>query len=248
MKKFLSLFLSALVVLTLLPSGALAVEIFVTSDEGVALIEEFEGYRDMPYADDRGNWYIGYGTACDPADYPDGITEEEADMLFREDLADTEEKVNGLLLDYGISVTQYQFDAMVSMTYTLGTQWMNPTYRFCSYLIQGIDNYTEAEVVNAIATWCHQGTQVLDHLVERRLREAYLFLYGEYDNAGPDDYCYIHFEPAGGEVENQTVFYPVGYAYGELPTPVWSDLTFRGWYTDDGDLLTGEEKIGRAHV
>ena len=68
-------------VLTLLPSGALAVEIFVTSDEGVALIEEFEGYRDMPYADDRGNWYIGYGTACDPADYPDGITEEEADML-----------------------------------------------------------------------------------------------------------------------------------------------------------------------
>ncbi len=241
MKKFLSLFLSALVVLTLLPSGALAVEIFVTSDEGVALIEEFEGYRDMPYADDQGNWYIGYGTACDPADYPDGITEEEADMLFREDLADTEEKVNGLLLDYGISVTQYQFDAMVSMTYTLGTQWMNPTYRFCSYLIQGIDNYTEAEVVNAIATWCHQGTQVLDHLVERRLREAYLFLYGEYDNAGPDDYCYIHFEPAGGEVENQTVFYPVGYAYGELPTPVWSDLTFQGWYTDDGDLLTGEE-------
>ena len=167
MKRFLSLFLCALAVLTLLPSGALAVETFVTSDEGAALIEEFEGYRDMPYTDDQGNWYIGYGTACDPEDYPYGVTEEEADRLFREELTDTEQDVNGFLLDYGVSVTQYQFDALVSMTYTLGKQWMNPTYRFCSYLIRGIENYTEAEIVNAIATWCHQGTQVLDHLAQR---------------------------------------------------------------------------------
>ena len=240
LKKILSLSLCALLLLTLLPSAALAVETFTTSDEGLALIEEYEGFRDMPYSDENGYWYIGYGTSCDPADYPDGVTEEEADELLREALASKEEAVNRLLLDYGISVTQYQFDAMVSMTYTLGTQWMNPTYRFCGYLIQGIENYSEVEVVNAIATWCHSGDDPLDHLVERRLREAYLFLYGEYDNDGAQRYRYIHFEPNGGDVENKTVFYPVDEIYGQLPTPTGNG-TFLGWYTADGVQLTGEE-------
>ena len=240
LKKILSLSLCALLLLTLLPSAALAVETFTTSDEGLALIEEYEGFRDMPYSDENGYWYIGYGTSCDPADYPDGVTEEEADELLREALASKEEAVNRLLLDYGISVTQYQFDAMVSMTYTLGTQWMNPTYRFCGYLIQGIENYSEVEVVNAIATWCHSGDDPLDHLVERRLTEAYLFLYGEYENDGAENYRYIHFDPNGGDVENKTVFYPVDEIYGQLPTPTGNG-TFLGWYTADGVQLTGEE-------
>ena len=240
LKKILSLSLCALLLLTLLPSAALAVETVATSDEGLALIEEYEGFRDMPYSDENGYWYIGYGTSCDPADYPDGVTEEEADELLREALASKEEAVNRLLLDYGISVTQYQFDAMVSMTYTLGTQWMNPTYRFCGYLIQGIENYSEVEVVNAIATWCHSGDDPLDHLVERRLTEAYLFLYGEYENDGAENYRYIHFDPNGGDVENKTVFYPVDEIYGQLPTPTGNG-TFLGWYTADGVQLTGEE-------
>lgn len=246
MKKILSLFLSAFLVLSLLPSGALAVEAYTTSDEGVALIKSFEGFRDVPYADERGDWYVGYGTACDPADYPYGITEQEADWLLRQELADKEEAVNRLLMDYGILVTQYQFDAMVSMTYTLGTQWMNPTYRFCSYLIGGVQNYSEEEIVNAIATWCHQGTEVLDHLADRRLQEAYLFLYGLYQNSAAEDYCYIHFNSNGGSIENQTVFYRVGRAYGELPAPTWSGRRFLGWYTADGTQITGQETASGA--
>ena len=167
-KKITSLCLCVVLVLTLLPAAALAVQTYTTSPSGVAMIEKFEGFRNMPYSDDKGNWYIGYGSQCNPADYPFGITEAQADVLLRQDLASKEEAVNRLLVDYNISVTQYQFDAMVSMTYTLGTRWMNPTYRFCGYLIRGIQNYSEVEVVNAIATWCHSGDDPLDHLVERR--------------------------------------------------------------------------------
>ena len=116
MKKILSLLLSMTLVLTLLPSAAFAVMTYTTSEEGVALIAEFEGFRAMPYADDLGNWYIGYGTSCEPADYPYGITEEEALQLLRQSLISAEDSVNRLLMDYGISVTQYQFDAMASMT------------------------------------------------------------------------------------------------------------------------------------
>ena len=68
MKKFFALCLSAALILTLLPSGARAVESFSTSEEGIAMVMEFEGYREMPY-EDRGRWYVGYGTGCDPADF-----------------------------------------------------------------------------------------------------------------------------------------------------------------------------------
>lgn len=240
MKKILSLALSALLILTLLPSGALAVETFTISGPALYMIEDFEGYREMPY-EDRGAWYIGYGTACDPADYPDGIDQAEAERLLLRELESREEAVNRLLLDYGISVTQNQFDALVSLTYNLGTQWINPTYRLCSYLIRGIDQYTDDEIVNAIATWCHRGTEVADQLVERRLQEAYLFLYGDYYNAGPQDYTYIHFLPSGGSVENQTVFYPVGQIYGALPEPTRDGYLFQGWIDENGLLLSGLE-------
>lgn len=241
-KRIAALSLCFLLVMTLLPSAALAVDTYTTSDAGVAMIEEFEGYSSEPYAD-NGKWYIGYGTLCDPEDYPGGIDELEADRLMREALVVAEDAVNKLLMDYSISVTQYQFDAMVSMTYNLGTQWIIPEYRFCGYLISGIWQYSETEVVNAIGTWCHQGNDVREHLVKRRLQEAYLFLYGQYTNDGPDNYRYIHFDPNGGKVDNRTVLYPIGMPYGELPVPVQKGRTFLGWYTAEGVQITGEEMV-----
>ena len=242
MKRVLSLLLALVLTVTLQPVRARAVETFVTSEAGIAMIKEFEGFRDQPYTDNSGrNWYIGYGTSCDAADYPFPITEMDADWLLRQALADKEERVNQFLQENYISVAQHQFDALVSMTYNLGHQWINPSYRMCSYLLSGIWNYSEVQVVNAMGTWCHSGTSVLNHVADRRLREAFLFLYGLYDNDAADRYTYIHFEPNGGEVENQTVFYPVGFPYGQLPLPESEGRVFLGWYTKDGQLLTGME-------
>lgn len=246
LKKALSLGLCLLLALTTLSGAAFAVETYATSDAGVAMIEELEGYRQMPYAGTNGKWYVGYGLECDPADYPAGITPEDAERLLREHLVQDEAWVNGFLMQYGVSVTQYQFDALVSLTYTLGTQWINPSYRLCAYLINGIGNYSEAQVVNAIATWCHSGgSEILENLVNRRLREAYLFLYGQYENDGPMRYCYIDYEPNGGtrdpSQDSRTIFYPIGGVYGPLPVPTRAGYTFEGWYTADGVQLTGEE-------
>ena len=247
-KKIISLCLCALILVTLSSPPALAVDTFTASEACIALIKEYEGFRSQPY-EDNGKWYIGYGTGIDdPAVYLYGITEEAADWMLRQALVDKEASVNRLLMDYGIYVTQYQFDAMVSMTYNLGTQWMRPDYRFCSYLIQGIQNYTEAEVVNAIATWCHQGTAVKDHLAQRRLREASLFLYGDYTGMLVSRYCYIHFDAQGGELENSTVFYPVGLPYGVLPTPVQAGRQFLGWFDSFGQQYTGAEMASGTNL
>lgn len=240
MKKILSLLLCAVLALSLLPSSAYAVETFTTSPAGVQMIASFEGYKSMPYMDDRGRWYIGYGTSCDPAQYPYGISEQEAYGLLVSTLHDKEESVNGLLLQYGIQLDQAKFDALVSMTYTLGTQWMDPTYRLCSYLINGVEKYQEADIVNGFATWCHVGDEPVEALADRRLREAFLFLYGTYENNGPQSYRFIHFRPEGGRVENRTIFYPVGRLYGALPAPQGNG-NFLGWFTEDGRQLTGQE-------
>lgn len=254
LKKLLSLGLCLLLTLTTLSGAALAVETFTTSDAGVAMIEELEGYRQMPYVGTNGKWYVGYGLECDPADYPAGISPEEAERLLREHLIQDEAWVNGFLTQYGISVTQYQFDALISLTYTLGSQWINPSYRLCAYLINGIENYSEEQVVNAIATWCHSGGDtILENLVNRRLREAFLFLYGLYENDGPLRYCYIDYETNGGTKDpaqnSRTIFYPIGAAYGPLPAPTMAGKTFQGWYTADGIQLTGAEvAMGSLYV
>lgn len=249
LKKALSLTLCVVLSLTLLSGAAFAVETFTTSEACIAMIKEFEGFRALPYSDDNGKWYIGYGTECQSADYPTGITEWEADALLRRHLVEQDEpKVNSFLLQYGVSVTQSQFDALVSLTYNLGSQWINPEYRLCSYLINGVERYTEAEVVNAIAAWCHSGTAVLENLVERRLREAFLFLYGDYEfRDGASRYCYIDFEPNGGQKPasqgSRTVFYPTGSIYGALPVPTLEGQEFQGWFTTDGTQLTGQETV-----
>lgn len=237
--------------LIFLPGAAFAVDTYTTSEQCVEKIKAFEDLRLTAYTDISGKWYIGYGSTCELSDYPNGITEETAEKLLRKDLAVAEETVNGMLMKYGISVTQYQFDALVDMTYNLGMQWINPEYRLCSYLINGIDRYSEGEVVNAIATWCHAGGDiVMDHLVSRRLWEAFLFLYGDYENNGSELYSYIDFDVNGGVKaagqDSRTIFYPTGLPYGELPVPTKTDQSFLGWFTENGTQVTGQETAAES--
>ena len=50
-----------------------AEEAMVISTDGLELIKELEGFSSEAYQS-GGQWYIGYGTGCEEADYPDGIT------------------------------------------------------------------------------------------------------------------------------------------------------------------------------
>ncbi|MDE7260688.1 MAG: S-layer homology domain-containing protein [Oscillospiraceae bacterium] len=248
-KTWLTMLMLALM-LAFLPGMAFAADTHTTSEACVEKIKEFEDLRLTAYPGTNGKWYIGYGSTCGASEYPNGISAQKAEELLRKDLATAEEVVNGMLAQYGISVGQHQFDALVDMTYNLGRQWINPEYRFCAYLIDGIENYLETEVVNAIATWCHTGETVMDHLASRRLWEAFLFLYGDYGNNGAESYCYIDYEVNGGvkdpQQSSRTSFYPVGAPFGELPVPTKDGQSFLGWFTEDGTQVTGEEIAVRS--
>ena len=240
MKRLSALFLTIALLLALLPADAFAANAIYTSAEGLAFIQEFEGFEEYAY-EDGGRWYIGYGTQCERDEYPHGISREEAEELMVEHLAGQEERVNVFLAEHQIYLEQNQYDALMSLTYNLGTTWINPTYRLCQYLMNGIENYTEEEVVNAIGTWCHVGDEPVTGLAQRRLKEAYLFLYGDYDNTADEEYVYVHFDTGDGEIEHSTVFYRINQSYETLPSATCPGEYFQGWYRSSGVQFTADD-------
>jgi uncharacterized repeat protein (TIGR02543 family) len=237
MKKWISLF----VVICLLLSMGTVVSAsndadMTVSDDGVLFIKQYEGFSDTAYAyGDK--WYIGYGTVCEKDAYPDGITEEEAMALLQESLKVTETQVNEFLTQYRISCNQSQFDALVSFTYTLGTSWMEPDYRLTSCLIDGVDHVSEVEFVDAMVIWSHVGDEISEDLIERRIKEAKLFLYGDYGDGDSPSYTYLILDSDGGSVESDIVCYEQGEPYGTLPEASRTGCDFEGWYTKDGVKL-----------
>ncbi len=217
-----------------------------TSEAGIAFIKEFEDFTPKVIAD-VGQWVIGYGCRCDPDDYPEGITEEEAGQLMREALSPMEESLNDYIRDCGVTLTQAQFDALSSMTYNMGAAWIGQDYRIWNMIREGVWNYSDNEIANAIGVFCHIGTQFSGSLARRRAREAQLFLYGDYTGLESRPVHYVSFEEESGELELETdvLFYTAGSKFRTLPTISSEGCHFDGWYTSDGTRLDIGDTVGQ---
>lgn len=91
------------------------------SENGFAIIREFEGFRSQAYLDTGGVWTIGYGTIK----YPNGIrvkkgdtcTQGQAELWLKNDCA----WVDACLDKYvKTTINQNQFDALSSFVYNVG--------------------------------------------------------------------------------------------------------------------------------
>lgn len=89
-----------------------------TSEQGIAFLKRNEGFSAHVY-NDVGKQAIGYGHDLLPGEsFPDGISQDEADLLLRKDLASRyEPAVNALI---PADCTQGQYDALVDFCYNLG--------------------------------------------------------------------------------------------------------------------------------
>ena len=138
-----------------------------TSQQGIALIEQFEGLRLAAYQDGAGIWSIGVGHT-DRVKEGDTCTSAQADEWLQQDIEQAERAVNTLVK---IPLNQNQFDALVSFTYNLG--WAS------------LEESTLLRLLNAGATqlaaaefpkWDDVAGKVSEGLLKRRMAERALFM------------------------------------------------------------------------
>ena len=143
-----------------------------TSKNGIQLIKQFEGCRLKAYKCPANVWTIGIGHTETVNGKPivEGmtITELMAETLLTIDLQKFENAINTLVKK---SLTQNEFDALVSFVFNVGIgAFRNST--MLRLLNQG--NISEAAL--QFQRWNKAGGKVLKGLTRRRLAEKTLFL------------------------------------------------------------------------
>ncbi len=210
-----------------------------TTEQMIALLKSKEGFRATAYWD-YSQYSIGYGSACTKDEYPNGITEAQADILLREMLQGFEEKLDKFLQENYITLRDNQYDALISLTYNIGSGWMKES-ALATLLKAG--TYSNNELASAIGIWCHVKsngvTSIHDGLVARRISEINVFLYGDYSGEAAGFY-WVRFEQTEkGDRARDIAFYEAGSAYDPAFEATSDDgEIFLGWYTEDGTLLT----------
>lgn len=136
------------------------------SEKGLELIKHFEGLRLQAYRCSAHVWTIGYGhtAGVQPGD---AITVAQADAFLREDVAASERSVSQYVT---VSLTQCQFDALVSFTFNLGAGSL-----CTSTLLKKLNAGDEAGAADEFLRWVNAGGQKLPGLVRRREAEKRLF-------------------------------------------------------------------------
>ena len=138
------------------------------SQKGLEFIASFEGLRLEAYWDSYGGvWTIGYGHTGGVYK-GQKITKQQALNYLRSDCQSAANAVNKYVK---VSIKQYQFDALVSFTFNLGSGSLTSS-SLLKYLNQG----KIQAAANEFPKWCHAGGKTLPGLVRRRNAEKALFL------------------------------------------------------------------------
>lgn len=140
-----------------------------TSNTGRKFIEHWEGLILHTYDDGTGTPTIGYGhtTAAGNPVVVAGmtITADQADQILAQDLGKVENQVNSLVK---VSLTQNQFDALVSFQFNTGALATSSALRFLN-----AGQYDQA--AKAMTLYNRAGGRVMQGLVNRRTAEMHLF-------------------------------------------------------------------------
>ena len=213
------------------------------SQEMIDVIKDFEGFRSKAYWDNS-QWTVGYGTRASGPDVT--VTRAEAERLLRKALTNTYEPiVNEFCKENGKQPTQQQFDAMLDLTYNAGGSWTTGS----SVPDVVLNASTALEIVKGFGAWSRSGGSVSYVHANRRVREALIYLYGEYylayggqdcktdlevvDNDDLPHFKVVIFKTKSGKLSNgktdYAAYYPEGEYYGSFIDATRSGYTLVGW-------------------
>ena len=144
-----------------------------TSNNGIDLIEQFEGNKLQAYQDVKGVWTIGTGTTI----YPNGqrvkkgdvITQAQSIQYLRNHITGVENSINTLVK---VPLNQNQFDALVSLVYNIGAGAFSR-----SSILQKLNS---GDYDIDFTVWSYSGGKFVQGLKNRRIQEQQL--YDKYSN------------------------------------------------------------------
>ncbi len=235
-RRVLCAVLAAIMIVCLLPLHTMeahATSTMKASDKVIAYLKSMEGFIAIPKWD-YVQWTVGYGNRC-PDEHlqrylRDGIPIDEADALFLEQLADFEEYVNNFIDKYDLTVTQNQYDAILSVTYNCGPAWLSSDNDLKNAVVNGSTGNT---FIGVLSQRCTAGGTYLAGLMRRRLTEADMYLNGTYYTQIPADYCYVFFDAGEGKATAVAQGYDCNLYAVPLVTASREGYTFLGWYTSE---------------
>lgn len=142
------------------------------SNNGMKLLEQFEGLRLEAYLDSASIYTIGYGSIR----YPNGnkvklgdkITKAQAKEYKLHDLKEFESTVNASVK---VPLTQNQYDALVSLSYNIGSNAFKN-----SALLKKLNSGDYKGAADQFLVWNKVNSKKLQGLVNRREAERNLFL------------------------------------------------------------------------
>jgi lysozyme len=146
------------------------------SDEGLALIKHFEGFKSKLYNCPAGDCSIGYGhlVHLGPIDgraeekpFENGISEAQGSALLLRDTGIAQDAINHFVR---VELTQHQFDSLVDWTFNEGSGRLQH-----STLLLRVNARQFDQVAVELRKWVIGAGKVLPGLVERRLAETKLW-------------------------------------------------------------------------
>lgn len=262
MKRILCTVLAVILLLGIVwqPPPVNAASNMTVSAELVSMIKSFEGFCKRAVRD--GNQHsVGYGTGLEYLPFAqlkscqahnitnlqealnyyqnNDITVEEATEFLEYYLGLFCNAINAFIDKYGLTLSQQQFDALISLSYNCGSGWTKETSGTLHNAVKS--GATGNELLYAFSLWSKSAVSVSPGLVRRRLAEGNLYLNGTYSTSEPENYYYVVFDANGGIVN-----YPVQGYDASLDAPILVSVadtitvtvngkeevcTFDGWYT-----------------
>lgn len=228
--RFLCGLLAVCLLVAMLPATVItaSADTRMVSENLIAVLKQLEGFSANAYVS-GGQWSIGYGTAGSPGQT---ITEAEADKALRDHLKAVEDKLNAFDAGWNLKLTQQQFDALASLSYNVGTGWMNTSGRLRDAIT---GKASEDKFLFGMSLWANNGTSPDPGLLQRRMAEADIYLNGVYGKKS-GTYTYTIFDANGGTAGSRGEDKMQGYRRDGstqilVADPTLSGCTFAGWFT-----------------
>jgi lysozyme len=138
-----------------------------TSEAGITLIKNFEGFSAKAYKCPAGKITIGYGHTAPELTMKDTITRARAEEILKSDVKWAEAAVNKVT----VPLTQNQFDALVALVFNIGAA------AFAKSTLLKLLNKGQYDSVPAqLARWNKIGKESSPGLTRRRQAEADMWL------------------------------------------------------------------------